>query len=1064
MIRILISVIFCLPFIVRSQFYTGDNVEFGKNRVQFEGSFKWFYKDFTPYPIYFYSGADSLATFCSTILSEELKSLESQLNFKSEAKPTVIIFKSLQDFRQSNIGNYSLGNPIGAQSQLISEKLILYYTGERISFEKQIREVCAQMLIQEIILSQNWSDASIETFPPWFVQGFAKYLTNEWCSEFEIFLKNEIKNNNSNEFLRQENLVNQANAGFIFFKYLETRYSKNELINALYLTEYSGDIYKTIKTMFQFPAEYFMKDMFAFYKSKFSEDEIPLLPKEDFKLKAGQQLLEYKTNKEENLYAYSVFDHGKVKVYLKENDLSNKKKGEKINQIGHKIFRIQDLTYPIISWHPLTSALAMIYESKGSLFLDIYTVEDKEKTHIELKNIQAVNSFEYAPDGKTMIFSGVNNGQTDLYLYRIAGNSVQKLTDDAYDDVFPSFTKDGAAILFSSTRNSDTMPRKKSEIITNSQYDLFKYPLQNADKNIVLLEKLSDSPQNELKIKERIKNEYYFLSDQSGTYQLHNLLKDSTIIAVDTIVHYTSIYKQNVKSNFDQNVLDFAIENENYIITFGTPTYKCISDQKLDQVFEFQESSINYYFEEKYRNQNIEIETQKSTDSTSYSVIKTSADGKFIKETIYLFENETYGNDTTRFEEKLTKKLEEKRILKQIYSLNFTKEKSKLGVDNNYANLSYQKYPGQGSEYFASGPSFFYTASIADLMEDYRLVGGIRTPLSKPSLEFFLELQLHKKRIDHNLLFYRRSYTDRDQQNAIFKLITYEIRDQISFPINEICAWKNTFGYRYDRTNFLTENTPSLVREPINEHQSSFKSEFIIDNSYSQKINTWQGWKSKFFVEDFYTFSGAKGNMVNIGFDTRYGKKISRNIYWINRISASTSLGTKRLLYYLGATDDWFLRPKVSFDKTITVDPSQNFAYQTIATPMRGFIQNARNGNSFAVFNSELRLNLASILFKKTLSSDFFRSLQLLVFADVGSAWTGSNPYSADNFFNTQTIVDKPVTIKIFNAREPIIAGFGSGLRAKVFGYLLKFDAAWGLQNGILTDKPVYYFGIGFDI
>ncbi|HRE98175.1 MAG TPA: hypothetical protein PK637_15540, partial [Flavobacteriales bacterium] len=73
-------------------------------------------------------------------------------------------------------------------------------------------------------------------------------------------------------------------------------------------------------------------------------------------------------------------------------------------------------------------------------------------------------------------------------------------------------------------------------------------------------------------------------------------------------------------------------------------------------------------------------------------------------------------------------------------------------------------------------------------------------------------------------------------------------------------------------------------------------------------------------------------------------------------------------------------------------------------------------------------------------------------------------PYSDDNAFNTiqYSSQGNPVIITIKNQREPIIYGYGWGLRSKLFGYFLRFDWAWGVDDGLRL-APVRYFSLTLD-
>ena len=71
-------------------------------------------------------------------------------------------------------------------------------------------------------------------------------------------------------------------------------------------------------------------------------------------------------------------------------------------------------------------------------------------------------------------------------------------------------------------------------------------------------------------------------------------------------------------------------------------------------------------------------------------------------------------------------------------------------------------------------------------------------------------------------------------------------------------------------------------------------------------------------------------------------------------------------------------------------------------------------------------------------------------FNDVGTAWTGFNPYSESNSFNTTLINGHNYTITLQNQKEPIIYGYGFGLRSRLLGYYVRFDWAWGVNDGVI--------------
>jgi hypothetical protein len=201
-------------------------------------------------------------------------------------------------------------------------------------------------------------------------------------------------------------------------------------------------------------------------------------------------------------------------------------------------------------------------------------------------------------------------------------------------------------------------------------------------------------------------------------------------------------------------------------------------------------------------------------------------------------------------------------------------------------------------------------------------------------------------------------------------------------------------------------------------------------------------------------------NLVVLGFDFRNYLRLHRQFIWANRIAGSTNFGTDKLMYYMGGTDSWILP---SFNQETPIDYTQNWTYQTLATNMRGFDQNARNGNNFIVLNSELRMPLFRYLLNRPIRSEFVNNFQLVTFGDLGTAWSGWNPYDEDNSLYTRYVESGPLRIKVQYEKDPIIGGIGFGARTKLLGYFIKADLAWGIEDGKINKTPVFYVSLSLD-
>ena len=199
--------------------------------------------------------------------------------------------------------------------------------------------------------------------------------------------------------------------------------------------------------------------------------------------------------------------------------------------------------------------------------------------------------------------------------------------------------------------------------------------------------------------------------------------------------------------------------------------------------------------------------------------------------------------------------------------------------------------------------------------------------------------------------------------------------------------------------------------------------------------------------------------MITAGFDFRNYTRIHRSFIWANRFAGGTSFGKNKLLYYMGGVDNW-LNP--TFNSEYQIYDKQNYAFQTLATSMRGFKQNVRSGNTFALLSSELRLPVFRYIFNKPLRSEFLNNFQVVGFTDIGSAWQGLNPLTEENTYYTKTINSKPLDITVKVQKDPLIAGYGFGLRSTLFGYFLRADWAWGVEDQVVMPR-IFYISLSLD-
>ena len=408
------------------------------------------------------------------------------------------------------------------------------------------------------------------------------------------------------------------------------------------------------------------------------------------------------------------------------------------------------------------------------------------------------------------------------------------------------------------------------------------------------------------------------------------------------------------------------------------------------------------------------------------------------------------------------------------YRLTFRTDYVTTQLDNSLLFEGLESFAASPDGFNYPPPGILLKANFKDLFEDYEFEGGIRIPTTFNGSEYFLVFNDKKKRLDKRYAVYRKNMRFSDEVNSVFVPNRREINTVLGqfgvrYPLDIFRSLRATATLRRDRVTQLATERPALETPTNNEQRIGVKFEYVFDNTLDIALNIKNGTRYKVFAEvvkrfdlelfDGFNLSFNEGFMTILGFDARHYQRLDKHSIFAIRAAAATSFGSEKVLYYLGGVDNWLF---TSFNNEIPTPTQGDFAYQTVATNMRGFQINIRNGNSYAILNSELRVPIFKY-FSNRIKSAFIRNFQIVGFFDLGTAWQGVNPFSDENPLNTTVIPNSDlVSVEVKYFRDPIVAGYGAGIRSTLFGYFIRLDYAWGIETRQIQD-PRLYVSLGMD-
>lgn len=1092
-------VTFCVAFIFLvnlntafSQFYKGSQLTFGKNRVQWWENF-WTYYKFNNFDIYFYTGGKNLAVYTAKYASESIKEVERKLDYNLENKIQFVVFNSLTDLKQSNIGLISDEQyNVGGVTHIIGSKVFLYNDGDRKHLKKQIKSGIANVVVNEMLyggqITAKIKNSTLLTLPDWYIKGLVSYIAEDWSVEQDNYVRDGIMSGNYERF-NQLTGTDAVYAGHSIWNFISRKYGGNIIPNILYMTKISKNVESGFLFVLGISFKNFAREWIDFYDKMYYREEQELsLPEQD-KLFKNRNEKKVFTNAvlspDGKMLAYVTNEIGKAKVFL--YDVGNRK-SKLLMKSGYKLDEKTDYSFPLLAWHPASKRLAIITEAKGKIFLYYYNTDEKKFEKQRLFDFQKILSFSYSQNGKLLVMSAVINGQTDIFVYNFASHTYETITKDPYDDFNPVFMDDSKLIVFASNRLNDTLKsgnKDSIEFVTAPSTDLFLYDYVSKKK---ILRRITNTPQwNELQPQVYKTNYLGFLSDKNGIVNRNVVRLDSTISYIDTTTHYKYLSFVNPQTNYKRSIVTYNLcpslgKSAEIIYNKGLYNVYLTSASNMDSLTSTQVKNTKYVSEKQTKElvktlipeKNITVEIPKDTVKPKQKRLMVVMSSDTVrKEKIdinnYSFASETQKNqdsvpDTGKIVAMDTnkKKAEKPEFVlpkQRNYDVEYTIDQLVNQADFSFLNASYQAYTASDAPiYINPGFNALFKVGVTDLLEDYRLTGGISFSLNLSGTDYLLSFENLKKRLDKQIVFYRQNLETNDI-NAYIRHSTNEFQYILKWPFSQVLSLRGTGLVRHDRAVYLSTDFRNLQNPNVYNTWGGVKGELVFDNTRDKGLNLYFGTRYKIFAEIYRKVDENK--LLNVvGIDYRHYAQISRTFIWANRFAASTSFGNQKLIYYMGGVDNW-LFPKFSNKTNVATD--QNYAYQTIATNMRGFQQNIRNGNSFAVLNSELRFPIFRYLMNRPLKSEFFNNFQLVGFGDLGTAWTGSNPYSTQNALYTDIVSSGPIKVTLKTEKEPIVGGLGFGVRTKIFGYFVRADWAWGVEDGSMHEKSIFYLSMSLD-
>jgi hypothetical protein len=1007
---------------------------FGQNRIQTK-AFEWAIYDTTHFRVFYYDYGKYNAQFLLQQAEMDLPSIVKEMGAILPKKLNIILYNSFDDYKQTNTGLYNqeINKDAGGAYESGGSNLVIYFDGTHNGLRTQVRKGISTVLKDNILFGYTvreiLKNALKMNLPPWFTDGYVKYVSEDWLAQETNNIKSIIEQKPKfkiDDFASD----NTALIGKSIFNYIKNEYGENAVSNLLYMAKSRKKIEEAIA--------YIVKKPFKTFQNEWKQYYCPTLNKDTTIFKDRTFLGKIKIPHKAILKNFAASPDGKSLAYSEEKDgfykiklydANNNKSFTIIDGGFRSGLDIKDNGYPLIAWSMDGKKLAMVYEKDYKQQIKVYDAKNSKISNqlLNTNRLDRIHSLCFMEDDEKLAISGIRKGQSNLYQLTIKNTRLYPITKDIWDDVHPQYVsgKDMEGILFFSNRTQPyiDVPITNNEL-PNRPFELFYYSLTGG--NLINL-----SNKNSVPVYQPIQygsEHLAVLADINGTQQrfiIHKTeVKNKPPIIKYTINAPTSnniIYHQyNRKANAITELLQRNQYLELYSIpiklldtidkTLGIDTLenllKTVDTKEIDK-----SNPVTYYLNEF-------VNVADSMQSANAINLSTSAKRKFRSKS---------------------------------YKTNFYLDYLQTSLDNSQLFNRYQKIDQGKGEFIPAPLGAMLNTSLIDIMEDHKITAAVRIPDNLATLSYMVKYGNYKKRLDWELSFLHHAdtfyvnNTFKDTNDPYYSIYYDELAHQqqnflqanFIYPFTTTRSFRLSTGFRQDKLRYKARSEYS-IKYPINNAYAWLnRLEYVSDQTSSPLKNIYRGFRFKFYTDLILQLSKSRDATINHGMDVRYYTPIYKNIILANRLAGAISYGSRPFKYNLGGIDNELV------SSTDSVTPPQPkyivYGYQAMATNLRGYNMNSGIGNNFFVINEEIRVPIINTLTNKKIKYSSLRNLQLVGFIDAGAAWPDITTGIQDYVFTLpggQTVNYSGFKI-----------GYGAGARTTILGYYIRADLGWNIDK-----------------
>ena len=440
---------------------------FGQNKVQYR-NFNFQSIQTEHFDIYYYPDERGGALDAARMAERAYARLSRILHHQFQGRKPIILYASQSDFQQTNVVDAS-GEGLGGVTEFFKHRAVLPFTGSYAEFEHVLQHEMVHQF-QYDVYSRGRPGAGVQTLvnvnpPLWFMEGMAEYLSlGPINPETAMWLRDAALEGHlpTLEELTADPYIFPYRYGHAIFAYIGEKWG-DEVIGEILQSSASSGIEAAIKRALGRSLEDLSNDWRDAVQSTF----LPQLGDHYRARRIAQPTLTRRKTRGRIFLAPALTPDGKDIAFFGDQGnffidlwLANAETGRVRQRLVKSTLNNDYESLRFINsagaFSPDGRSFAIAAKRKDRddlVILDVKRGREERRIHVGLNGLQTP---QWSPDGQQLVFTGFNNGFSDLFIINRDGTGLRRLNNDKFADLHPAWSPDGRTIAFVTDRGGDT--------------------------------------------------------------------------------------------------------------------------------------------------------------------------------------------------------------------------------------------------------------------------------------------------------------------------------------------------------------------------------------------------------------------------------------------------------------------------------------------------------------------------------------------------------------------------------------------------------------------------------